>query len=148
MRAIIVIIFAIMCIGTCKAQDVKLELSLSGSSFAISNGLEAYSSQAAQLSLGYDLFNKGFMFAPEVDVNWVFNAGDIVFRVVPGIKLGHNNFYTITSYDLNFDIPYYGIGGLIPVTKNGSGISLKVQVGIYKGFPVGYASFGYTFKIK
>ena len=155
MRILILIIFAICIAGTVKGQDIKtskddkLELSLRASTFAVSSEVaNIYTVKGAQLSLGYDFFNKGFNLTPEVDVNWVFNQNDVTFRIIPGLKLGHDNFYVTSGYDLMLEIPYYGVGGLIPVTENGSGISLKIQAGMFNGFAVGYGSFGYTFKIK
>ena len=144
MRIIILIIFAICIAGTVKGQDISLRVA----GFAISESNNIYTVNSGQLSVGYDFFNKGFNLTPEVDANWVFNTSQITFRVIPSVKIGHDYFYIVSSYDLNLDIPYYGIGGLIPLTENGSGISLKIQGGMFGGLPVGYGSFGYTFKIK
>ena len=155
MRILILIIFAICIAGTVKGQDIeipkdsKLEFSTRVSSFLVSSEVaNIYTVKGAQLSLGYNFFNKGFNLTPEVDVNWVFNQSDVTFRIIPSVKLGHDNFYITSGYDLMLEIPYYGIGGLVPITENGSGISLKIQAGMFNGFAVGYGSFGYTFKIK
>ena len=143
MKTIILIILAICLTGTIKGQDISLR----GSGFALSEGENIYTVKSGQLSIGYDLFKKGFNLTPEVDLNLVFNDTTI-FAIIPGLKLGHDNFYFTSSYDFTYEIPYYGIGGLIPVTKNGSGISLKIQAGMLNGYAIGYGSFGYTIKIK
>ena len=144
MRIIILIIFAICIAGTVKGQDISLK----GSSFALSEGSDIYTVQGGQLGLGYDLSKKGFNLTPEVDFNLVFSNSDFTLAIIPGLKLGHDNFYFVSSYDFTYEIPYYGIGGLIPVTENGSGISLKIQAGMLNGYAIGYGSFGYTFKLK
>ena len=142
MRILILIIFAVCIAEPVKGQDISLR----SSSFTSLKGDNIHTVKGGQLSLGYDFFKKGFNLTPEVDLNMVFNTK--TFAIIPGLKLGHDNFYFTSSYDFAYEIPYYGIGGLIPITKNGSGISLKIQAGMLNGYAVGYGSFGYTIKIK
>ena len=144
MRLIILIIFAICIAWTVKGQDISTR----AFSFGITDGDGIYTNQGGQLSLGYDLSKKGFNLTPEVDLNLILGDAKPKLVIIPGLKLGHDNFYVTSSYDPEFRIHYYGIGGLIPLTEKGSGVSLKVLGGLFEGFAVGYASVGYTFKIK
>ena len=144
MRILILIIFAICIAGTVKGQDISVR----AFSFGITDGDSIYTNQGGQLSLGYDFFKKGFNLTPEVDLNLILGNNKPKLTIIPGLKLGHDNFYVTSSYDPEFRINYYGIGGLIPLTEKGSGISLKVLGGVFSGYPVGYGSVGYTFKIK
>ena len=153
MRTIILIIFAICIAGTIKGQEIateskKFDISLNlFNSIAVSEDFNTYLAKGGQISFGHDFSKEGFLIGPELDLNWVVINSKTKFSMIPSLKIGHNNFFAIGSYNLMLETPYYGVGGVIPITKNGSGISLQIQGGLYSGFAVGYASFGYTIKL-
>ena len=117
---------------------------------AVSDGYEAIQANGLQISLEVDFAaNSGFRFAPEVDLNVVTDGVDVVFGFIPGVQIGHDNIYALASYNTQLNVPYFGLGGLIPVGGSG-GIQLQLQGSAVNvdgfAYGIGYGSIGYTFK--
>ena len=158
MKKVLLLLVAFATIGVANAQDSfddtmpmmdignQFEITPSFVSVAISDGYDTYSANGLQLTLAYDLVSSGFMLAPEVDLNLAAIEDQVVFGVIPGLKIGHDNIYFVGSYNFKAAATYYGIGGFIPVSDNG-GITLQLQGGNIDGLGVGYGSVGYTFKL-
>lgn len=113
-------------------------------SVAASDGIDTASGSGIQISPSYDFFSGSFKFAPEVDLNLVTADGIVAFGVLPGLKIGHDNIYGVVSYNIGADVPYFGIGGSIPVGDNA--INISAQGGRIADIGIGYVSVGYAFK--
>ena len=122
--------------------DSQWEITVGAVQAAVADGYgNSASVTGGQVSIAYDFFDTSFKLAPEVD----FNVAGGSFGFLPGLQIGHDNIYGLLTYNIDLEVPYYGIGGRIDLNES-SAISLGLQGGKWAGIGIGYGNIGYTFK--